>query len=292
LTNQRSLWKILFVLVAFSFTVACHQSENKGPEKGPGPAAQPRLLKMATTTSTENSGLLDYLLPEFEKKAGVKVQVIAVGTGKALQLGENGDVDVLMVHAPEAEKKFVEAGFGVNRTPFMKNDFVMVGPPGDPAQIKGSASLQSALQKLKDSPQAIFISRGDQSGTHQKELALWPLVSGQPAKDRYLEIGQGMEKALRMTDEKKAYTLSDRGAYLALQKGLSLVILFEGAPELSNPYAMIAVNPKNYPKTNYQDAMALIEWLISLEGQAKIAAFQVGGQTLFHPTVKPEVERK
>ncbi|HUT56062.1 MAG TPA: substrate-binding domain-containing protein [bacterium] len=250
-----------------------------------------RVLKMATTTSTQSSGLLDYLLPVFEKEYGIEVQVIAVGTGKALKLAENGDVDVVMVHAPEAEMKFVDAGFGVNRRPFMKNDFVIVGPPSDPAGIKSAASLKDALGLLTDNKNAVFISRGDDSGTNKKELQLWPLVNGKPAADRYLEIGQGMEEALRMAHEKKAYTLSDRGTYLALKKTLDLDIVCENDPALDNPYAMIATNPARYPDANYMDAMLLIAWLTSPEGQARIGSFQAEGQVLFHPAAIPAMEK-
>lgn len=254
-------------------------------------ADAPRILRLATTTSTQNSGLLDYLLPGFEQRYGVKVQVIAVGTGKALKLGENGDADVLMVHAPAEEEKFMAAGFGVNRRPFMKNDFVIVGPAGDPAGLKKAGTLGKALAALKDNPKAMFISRGDNSGTYIKELELWKLASGKPPAARYLEIGQGMEEALRMADEKQSYTLADRGTYLALKSKLSLVIVFEGDPRLDNPYAMIAVNPARYPDVNYMDAMLLIAWLTSPEGQTKIAGFKVQGQILFHPTAIPEAEK-
>ncbi len=272
--------RILAAMVCLGMAFAVHAA-TKGK----------RVLKMATTTSTYNSGLLDYLLPVFEKKYGIEVRVIAVGTGKALKLAENGDVDVVMVHAPEAELKFVDAGFGVNRRPFMKNDFVIVGPPGDPAGLKGAGSLQAALRKLKDSPDAVFISRGDDSGTNKKELQLWPLAGGKPPAERYLEIGQGMEDALRMATEKKAYTLSDRGTYLALKKTLDLDIVCEHDPALDNPYAMIATNPARYPDVNYLDAMLLIGWLTSPEGQAKIGSFKAEGQVLFHPTAIPAEEK-
>jgi tungstate transport system substrate-binding protein len=250
------------------------------------PAAN-RTLKLATTTSTENSGLLAYLLPAFEQEYGVEVKVIAVGTGQALKLGENGDADLIMVHAPEAEQKFVDAGFGVNRRPFMKNDFVIVGPPSDPAGLKGAKDLDGALRLLKESPQAVFISRGDDSGTHKKELTLWKRVGGPPPPDRYLEIGQSMEAALRMAHERKAYTLADRGTYLVLQKTLDLAIVFEKDPALDNPYAVIAVNPARWPQTNYLDAMLLIAWLTSPRGQAKIESFKVDGESLFFPTAIP-----
>ncbi len=248
---------------------------------GPARAGGERVLRLATTTSTMNSGLLDYLLPGFEKKFGVKVHVIAVGTGKALRLAENGDVALVMVHAPAAELRFVKAGYGVDRRPFMKNDFVIVGPPGDPAGLKKAESLEKALEALRKSRKAVFISRGDDSGTHKKERFLW---AGKPPRANYLEIGQSMEAALRMAHEKGAYTLADRGTFLALGKTLDLVVLFEGSPELDNPYAVIATNPARWPKVNRGDARLLMDWLVSPEAQERIGAFKVAGKVLFHPT--------
>lgn len=241
-----------------------------------------RSLRLATTTSTENSGLLDHLLPEFEKKHGIKIQVTSTGTGRALKLGENGDVDLVMVHAPKAELEFVNAGFGVNRRTFMKNDFVLLGPPSDPAGVRGAVDLKTALERIKTSQEASFISRGDDSGTHQKELELWGLVSGPPA-EHYLALGQGMEAALFMAHEKGAYTLSDRGTWLSLRDKLQLQLLFEGDPSLDNLYSLIAVNPARWPRSNYLDSMLLIAWLTSPEAQDRIASFQVDGEMLFHP---------
>jgi tungstate transport system substrate-binding protein len=246
----------------------------------------PRVLKMATTTSTDNSGLLKFLLPPFEAKYDVSVQVIAVGTGKALKLAENGDVDVVMVHAPEAEEEFVKAGFGVNRRPFMKNDFILVGPAEDPAGIGKAGSLRDALERLVKSD-AAFISRGDESGTHIKEKELWKKYALTMPAARYLAIGQGMEAALQMADEKRAYTLSDRGTYLAFKDKLKLTIVSQGDPGLDNPYALIATNPARYPSANYLDAMLLIAWLTSPEGQQKIADFKIAGQGPFFPTAIP-----
>jgi tungstate transport system substrate-binding protein len=245
------------------------------------------ILKLATTTSTMNSGLLDYLLPQFESKYGIKVRVIAVGTGKALKLSENGDVDLVMVHAPASEIQFVQSGYGVNRRPFMKNDFVIIGPPDDPAKLREAGNINSALDRLKKS-EAVFISRGDDSGTHKKELSLWKITGGPPPAPRYLEIGQGMEAALRMADEKRAYTISDRGTYLALKKTLDLGVAFEGAPELDNQYSAIATNPARFPDLNYMDAMLLIAWLTGPEGQKKIGSYRIDGELLFYPTTMPE----
>jgi len=243
-----------------------------------------RALRLATTTSTENSGLLKSILPGFEKRFGIEVHVIAVGTGRALKLGANGDVDLVMVHAPAAELAFVEAGHGVNRRPFMKNDFVIAGPADDPAGLKGKKTIAGALARLTRDPKAVFISRGDDSGTHKKELSLWKAAGlGMPSA-RYLEIGQGMEAALRMADEKRAYTLADRGTYLALKDSLDLIVVFEKDQSLDNPYAVIAVNPARYPDASYIEAMILIAWLTSPEGQKLIGEFKVHGEVLFYPT--------
>ncbi len=249
-------------------------------------AGQAPRLRMATTTSTDNSGLLDYLLPAFEKATGLHVDVIAVGTGKALKLAERGDVDVVLVHAPKAESAFVQAGWGVNRRSVMVNDFLIVGPPEDPASLKDAASLAEALQRIKASG-ARFISRGDDSGTHKKELTLWPLAGGPPSGDGYLEAGQGMEATLRIADEKKAYTLTDRGTFLAMGTGMDLVPLCQGDPRLRNPYSIIAVNPARHPYVRYMEAMTLIAWITSPEGQARIGSFRVGGEVLFHPLAVP-----
>lgn len=249
-------------------------------------AKEPGRLKLATTTSTENSGLLAYLLPDFEKRFDLKVDVIAVGTGKALKLAENGDADLVLVHAPELEAALVQAGFGVNRRAVMKNEFVIVGPPADPARVKGSSDAAKAMSQIKQSG-AVFVSRGDYSGTHQKEKALWALVQGQPEKN-YLEAGQGMEAALFMANEKQAYTLTDRGTYLAVMDKLNLLILFEHDPMLDNPYSVIAVNPGRHPHVNYLDAMLFIAWLTSPETQARIETFQKHGQALFRPAAAPQ----
>ncbi len=245
------------------------------------------VLKLATTTSTDNSGLLDYILPGFEKKTGIRVDVIAVGTGKALKLAENGDVDVVLVHAPEAELAFVNTGYGVNRRAVMQNDFVIAGPPEDPAGLKECTGLAQAMKTLSADEKAVFVSRGDDSGTHKKELFLWDRSGVKPAGSRYLEIGQGMEMALRVADEKRAYTLSDRGTYLALKDKLNLAVVFEGAEELLNPYSVLAVNPARYPGINYMEAMTFIAWLTSPEGQALIGSYTRHGEILFHPTAVP-----
>jgi tungstate transport system substrate-binding protein len=255
------------------------------------PALAQEHIRLATTTSTDNSGLLAKLLPPFEQKYGVKVDVIAVGTGKALKLGENGDVDVVLVHARKAEDEFVEKGFGVNRRDVMYNDFVIVGPKDDPAGIRKRANAADALLAISQA-QAPFISRGDNSGTHQKEKDLWKAVSVEPKGTWYMEAGQGMGSILTIANEKNAYTLTDRGTLLAYADKLDLVILFEGGPELANPYGIIAVNPANYPQSNYMGAMMLIGWVTSPEGQKIIGSFKIKNQELFFPVAVPAQPQK
>jgi len=242
---------------------------------------------MATTTSTDNSGLLDLLLPQFEKASGIHVDVIPVGTGKALKLAERGDVDVVLVHAPEAEQAFVDAGWGVNRRAVMVNDFLIVGPPDDPAGVKEAPSLAKALEGIKASG-ARFVSRGDDSGTHKKELSLWPLAGGPPSGGSYLDAGQGMEATLRIAHEKKAYALTDRGTYLAVRKTVDLVPVCQGDATLENPYSIIAVNPARHGHVRYVETMTLIGWITSPDGQSLIGSFKKEGEVLFHATAAPE----
>lgn len=242
-------------------------------------------LRLSTTTSTDNTGLLNALLPPFEKLHNLKVDVIAVGTGKALKLGENGDVDVVLVHARQDEDKFVADGFGVNRRDVMYNDFVIIGPEDDPAHIRGRARAAEAFAGIAKSG-SLFISRGDESGTHKKEKEIWLQAGTAPAGRWYSEVGQGMGAVLKIADEKKAYTLSDRGTYLAFKDKIKLRVLCEGEPGLTNPYGIIAVNPARHPKISYLKAMALIAWVTSQEGQKIIREFgsDTYGQPLFYPT--------
>jgi len=241
---------------------------------------------MATTTSTDNSGLLEVILPPFEKMCGVTVDVIAVGTGKAIKLGESGNVDVILVHAPQAEKRFIAQGYGINRRDVMHNDFIIVGPASDPAQIKGEKSVTKAFRRIAQTS-SMFISRGDDSGTHKKEKEIWKKAGIIPQGTWYLEAGQGMGTVLQMAHEKIAYTFSDRGTYLAYRSKIGLVIISEGDPILYNPYGVIAVNPARHPHVNYVKAMALIGWLTSPECQRMIAQFKKGGEILFHPDAIP-----
>ena len=239
-------------------------------------------LRLSTTTSTENSGLLAVLNPIFEKKYQVRVDVIAVGTGKALKLGENGDVDVVLVHAPTAEIAFVKAGYGVDRKAVMHNDFVLLGAKSDKAQLKMATTIIEALQKIARH-KAEFISRGDDSGTHKKEMLLWKMTNQQPEGNWYFSAGQGMGAVLKIADEKQAYTLTDRGTYIAYQDKIDLEMLFAGDKELFNPYHIIAVNPKRYETANYLLAKKYIDFVISAEGQEIIGGYKKEGQQLFYP---------
>jgi tungstate transport system substrate-binding protein len=249
------------------------------------PAPGAGRLVLATTTSTQDSGLLDVILPDFEAQAKVDVDVIAVGTGQSLKLGEDGNADVVLVHARNLEDAFMEAGHGVRREDVMYNDFVIVGPPDDPAGIQGSATAAEAFSKIAEAG-APFISRGDESGTHNKELAVWAEAGIEPEGDWYIASGQGMGAVLTMANEQQAYTLSDRATYLARTlEGTDLVILVEGDPVLFNPYGVIAVNPEKNPAIQGDLANQFIDWIISLPVQEQIEQFGVEefGQSLFVP---------
>jgi tungstate transport system substrate-binding protein len=277
--------KVLFLLLLSLLIAAC-QALPASPVEDALPAAQPASrLSLATTTSTQDSGLLDFLLPDFETEYGVDVDVIAVGTGQSLKLGEDGNADVLLVHARAQEDAFMTAGHGVRREEVMYNDFVIVGSADDPAGIAGSASAAEALAKIAES-EAIFVSRGDESGTHSKEKSIWATAGIEPAGDWYVATGQGMGAVLTMANEQQAYTLSDRATYLARTlQGTELVILFEGDPALFNPYGVIAVNPAKHANIQGELANQFIDWMISLPAQEKIAQFGMDrfGQPLFVP---------
>ena len=246
-------------------------------------AVDSKLIRLATTTSTDNSGLLNNLLPVFTKKTGYKVHVIAVGKGKALRLGKDGDVDVVLVHALQAERDFVNSAYGIKRYPVMYNDFVVTGPANDPAKINGSKSIEQVFKYINDT-QSLFISRGDNSGTHKKELRIWKQSAIEPSGPWYREVGQGMGKVLQMANEMDAYTLTDRGTWLAYQNKVQLKVLFEGDSSLFNPYGIIAVNPARYPDINFKGSSALIEWMTSkIKGQPLIGNYKMFGQQLFTP---------
>jgi len=239
-------------------------------------------LKMSTTTSTDNSGLLAVLHPVFEAKYDAKVDVIAVGTGKALKIGGNGDVDVVFVHAPAAELKYVEQGDFIDRKAVMHNDFVVVGSKDDPAKLAGAESAVQALQLIAKQ-QVEFISRGDDSGTHKKEKSLWSAADIQPEGKWYVQAGQGMGAVLKIADEKQAYALTDRGTQIAYQDKMSLKVVFEGDEVLFNPYHVMAVNPKKHRHVNYDLASKYIAFVTSEQGQAIINNFRKAEQQLFYP---------
>ncbi|MGH8786351.1 MAG: extracellular solute-binding protein [Cupriavidus necator] len=249
-------------------------------------AAHAGELKLATTTSTENSGLLKYLLPRFEQKTGVTVKVIAVGSGKAMKMGEMGDVDVLLVHARKMEDAFVAAGYGVNRRDVMYNDFIVVGPGTDPAGVKGGKDVLAGFRKLAGSGSK-FISRGDNSGTDVMEKDYWKQLGIEPkGQPWYVNAGLGMGEVLTMAAQMPAYTLSDRATYGAYRAKTGLAIAIEGDPKMFNPYGIIAVNPAKHPGINHTDAMKLVEWITSKEGQDAIAGYKVEGEQLFFPDYK------
>ena len=242
-----------------------------------------QIVRLATTTSTENSGLLDELLPRFEAASGYRVHVIAVGTGKALRMGRDGDVDLVLVHAPAAEQRFVDRGFGEQRLPVMFNDFVLVGPHTDPAGLAQAADAADAMARISAS-RTVFVSRGDDSGTYKKERSLWKQADVIPEGAWYREAGQGMGKVLQMADEMDAYTLTDRGTWLAYRDKSRLKVTFEGDEGLFNPYSIIEVNAVRYPELNHRGAQALISWIRGTEGQEAIAAYRKSGEQLFTPS--------
>jgi tungstate transport system substrate-binding protein len=256
------------------------------PTQAPEPtAAEAQKLILATTTSTQDSGLLDYLLPGYQQEYNVQVEVIAVGTGQAMTLGRDGNAEVLLVHDRAKEDAFMDAGDGVRREDVMYNDFVILGPASDPAGIKDMQKADRAFAKIAEA-QAPFVSRGDESGTHAKELAIWQAAGIEPSGDWYISAGQGMGAVLTMADEQQAYTLSDRATYLARTlEGISLEIMVEGDPILFNPYGVIAVNPAKSPQINNELANQFIDWLVSMPTQEKIAQFGVDkfGAPLFIP---------
>lgn len=239
-------------------------------------------LRLATTTSTYETGLLDHILPAFEKRHGATVHVISVGTGKAMEIARSGDVDLILVHARQAEDRFVAEGYGVNRRDVMYNDFVILGPDADSAGIGGTTDAVAALTRIMEAAQS-FASRGDESGTHKKERSLWVSVGLEPQGSWYLEAGQGMSATLRMADEKNAYVLVDRATYLYQRESLRLRPMVEGDPRLLNPYGIIAVSPYRHPHVQYELAMSLIAWMTSPECQGRIGAYRQHGEQLFHP---------
>ena len=249
----------------------------------PGEATA-RDLRLATTTSTDNSGLLAFLLPRFETLHGTKVRVISVGTGKALKLGENGDIDAVLVHSRPDEDRFIEQGYGVQRRDVMYNDFVIAGPPQDPAQLRAHSDVIGAFVRLHETGQ-LFVSRGDESGTHKMELRYWADSGRQPEDNPgYRAAGRGMGQVLLMASELGAYTLTDRATFYAMRDKLHLEILVEGDTRLFNPYGVMAVNPARHPDINFEAAMQFIEWLTTAPGQQAIGDFKLDGEQLFFPS--------
>lgn len=251
-----------------------------------GPAvAQEKSIVVASTTSTQDSGLFGHLLPLFKDKTGIAVKVVAQGTGQALDTGRRGDADVVFVHARPAEEKFVAEGAGVKRYPVMYNDFILIGPASDPAGVKGTKDIVAALKAIKDRG-AAFISRGDKSGTHQAELNLWNVAGIDLAKDKgawYKEIGQGMGAALNTASASDAYVLADRGTWLSFKNRGPLAIVVEGDKRLFNQYGVILVSPQKYPSVKQDLGQQFIDWLVSSEGQKAIAGYKINGEQLFYP---------
>ncbi|OIP90819.1 MAG: tungsten ABC transporter substrate-binding protein [Syntrophobacterales bacterium CG_4_8_14_3_um_filter_58_8] len=276
---KRELKKVLgAALVAAVFLIGMAL-----PASAAGPAQKNLIL--ATTTSTQDSGLLDVLIPVFEKKTGYFVKTIAVGSGQAMAMGQKGEADVLLVHSPDAEKKFMTEGYGVNRLIVMHNDFIVIGAPADPAAIKGAKSTVEAFKKIAAAG-SLFLSRGDNSGTHAKEKGIWKAAGINPERQKwYQQTGLGMGQTLNVAAEKKGYTLADRGTYLALKKNLGLEILKQGDPILLNVYHVIPVNPAKWPKVNADGAKTFSDFMVSAETQGIIKTFGVEkyGGALFFP---------
>ena len=247
--------------------------------------AQQRYITVASTTSTEQSGLFRHLLPVFEKRSGIQVRVVALGTGQALDMGRRGDADVVFVHAKPLEEKFLAEGFGVKRFDVMYNDFVVIGPKADPAKVRGGKDAVEALRRIR-AAQAPFVSRGDKSGTHFAELELWKAAGIDIAKDKgawYREIGQGMGPALNTASGMNAYLLADRGTWLSFKNRGELGIAVEGDKRLFNQYGIMLVNPQKHLGVKRELGQAFVDWVISSEGQDAIAAYKVGGEQLFFP---------
>ena len=279
--QKKGIWIIVLGIVTLMLVSA-----------GISAQAQEKTVIMATTTSTQDSGLLDVLIPIFEKKTGYFVKTIAVGSGQSIAMGQKGEADVLLVHSPAAEKKFIAEGYGINRRLIMHNDYIIVGPPDDPAKIKGLKLASEAFKKIA-SAKALFLSRADKSGTNSKEMDIWKVSGIKPEGEKwYQQTGLGMGQTLSVTAEKKGYTLADRGTYLALKKNLGLDILVEGDAVLLNIYHVIEVNPAKWPKVNVPGGKAFADFMVSNETQAIIKTFGVDkfGSPLFFPDVGKKEE--
>ncbi|KJR98877.1 MAG: tungsten ABC transporter substrate-binding protein [Peptococcaceae bacterium BRH_c4a] len=283
---------VLAAVVLFGLFLAGCQSKT---EKAPREAVKPPAVKdviLATTTSTQDSGLLEVLIPDFEKKTGYKVKPIAVGTGQALKMGEKGEADVLLTHAMSAEKPLVDSGVAVNYKLIMHNDFVVIGPENDPAGVKQAKDSAEASKKIAEKG-SVYISRGDDSGTHKQELSIWKVAGINPKGMKwYQETGSGMGQTLNVANEKQGYTLTDRATYLAQKKNLKLVIVAQGDKALLNIYHVMQVNPEKFPKVNGAGAKAFVEYLVSPETQKIISQFgrDKYGESLFYPDAGKKAE--
>ncbi len=275
--NARNVFSFLIVAWLLIHLVGCKENDPAAC------ACAERVLRLSSTTSVDNTGLLDAIIPPFEKRTGIKVHVLAVGTGKAIKLAENGDVDAILVHDRLSEEAFVAAGYGLNRMQVMHNNFVIAGPEADPAGARGNDAV-AALSKIA-AAKAVFVSRGDDSGTNKAELRLWKAVGIEPKGAWYLESGQGQRMTLNMADEKKAYCLLDRATFMSAEDQVSSKIIVEGDKRLYNPYSVTVVNQAKHPQARYVEAMAFGAWLTSRECQKMIGEFKVGGKQLFHPDV-------
>jgi len=287
LFSKKRFITLAMVMVFMLSLVGCAQQAAQPPANQPAAPkapANPNLI-LATTTSTQDTGLLDVLVPEFEKQTGYVVKTVSVGTGAALAMGEKGEADVLLVHSPAAELELVEKGFATNRMLVMHNDFLLIGPADDPAGIKGMTSSAEALKKIKDT-NSMFVSRGDKSGTHNMELSLWKAAGITPAVGpNYQEAGQGMGATITIANQKNGYTLTDRGTYLAQMKNVALVPMVEGEKALLNIYHVMTVNPEKWPKVNFEGAKAFADFMVAPATQDIIKTFGVDkyGQPLFFP---------
>lgn len=280
LKSRRIQYLMVTMLLSLALIAGCTAAET---DKEP---VQLKELKLATTTSTYDSGLLDEFTPAFEEKYGYQVLIISQGTGAALETGKRGDCDVLLVHAKSLELELVEQGYFVDRHDVMYNDFVIVGPEADPAGIAGGQDVVFALAKIAES-EAVFVSRGDDSGTHKKEMALWKQADLDPSGEWYQSVGQGMGDTLRMAGEMQGYTLVDRGTWIAMRETVALKITLEGDPVLFNQYGVMAVNPENHPHVDHEGAKKFIDFMISEAGQNRIADFKKDGEQLFVPNASP-----
>jgi tungstate transport system substrate-binding protein len=283
MNNLKKITLAVGVFLLFAVSTALKAEGNKEqPNLAVEPNNEQIRIRLASTTSTDNTGLFRAVLPLFELKTGIGVDVVAVGTGAAITLGMNGDVDIILVHARSREDQFTDGGYGVNRRDVMHNDFVILGPAADSAGIRGIDSASEAFAAIADTEE-VFVSRGDDSGTHVRERQLWDSADLNPTGQWYREAGQGMGAVLIIANDMNGYTLSDRGTYIAMQDNIDLEVLVEGDANLYNPYGIIPVNPSMHPHVQYEAAMLLTAFFTSIEGQKAIQKFTVSGQHLFYP---------